>query len=338
MNKRNLCAKATSALGVLRMVELAARRDCLLVLNYHRVGSPGFTEFDEAVYSATGEEFEHQVSYLRRRFTVLTLEEVVEIARSSKPFRGPGILITFDDGYIDNYQVAFPILRSLQVQGTFFLVSNYLNDPIVPWWDQIAYAIRNSQQKRLRLTYPQTIELPLSNGNRAETIRRVLSFYKSPRTEDTSRFLEEVKAACQPYRELSASTRLFLNADEAREMVRGGMAIGSHTRSHQILSKLSRERQFEEVAQSRTDLMRELGVSIEAFSYPVGGNNTFNEDSRSALQEAGYRLAFSFYGGLNPGKITDAFDIKRFGVDHGNPLDRFRLQIAGGIFTNGHWF
>lgn len=43
-------------------------------------------------------------------------------------------------------------------------------------------------------------------------------------------------------------------------------------------------------------------------------------------------------GGLNPGKITDAFDIKRFGVDHGNPLDRFRLQIAGGIVTNGHWF
>lgn len=105
MNKRNLCAKATSALGVLRMVELAARRDCPLILSYHRM----VIETHRGLMKPSTVQQAKNSSgvLLRRRFAVLTLEEVAEIVGSSKPFRGPGILITFDDGYIDNYQIAF---------------------------------------------------------------------------------------------------------------------------------------------------------------------------------------------------------------------------------------
>ena len=180
------------------MVERLAKRDCLLILNYHRIGNREAETFDELVYNATEEEFTRQVKYLNQEFGVVTLKDALAFVSGEKSFGQPGVLLTFDDGYIDNYRAAFPILKSFGLEGTFFLVSDYLTRPIVPWWDKIAYLVRNTGKTQLVLTYPRPIDLRLSDGRRAREIRTVLDLFKSPDTANPERFLSELESACGP--------------------------------------------------------------------------------------------------------------------------------------------
>jgi len=114
------------------------------------------------------------------------------------------------------------------------------------------------------------------------------------------------------------------------------MAIGSHTHSHHVLSQLEPERQFEELSSSRAILKQQLGAAPEAIAYPVGGKSSFTEETQNAAFKAGYRAAFSFYGGVNsPGKIS-AFDVKRIGIG-GQSWNRFRVQTDVCRVTGKYW-
>jgi peptidoglycan/xylan/chitin deacetylase (PgdA/CDA1 family) len=338
VNKRNLCSQAAARLGLLRVLDSLAQRDCLLVLNYHRVGNSDSTEFDSGVFSATSEEFETQLAYLYKRYAIISLGEAVELACKWQDTRSTKILITFDDGYKDNYTNAFPVLRSLGVPAAFFLVSSYLDHPIVPWWDRIAYCVRHSSQSRLRLEYPESREFPLSPGRREDIIFKLLQIYKSPATNNAEKFLQEIEAACVVSPGMTSAADLFVNREEAREMIRAGMSIGSHTRSHRILSKLSRSEQCAELSESRAFLTRELGMEIDALAYPVGGLSSFTQTTRSLAAEAGYRAAFSFCGGLNLPGATDRFAIRRIAVDRDFPMSRFRLRTSLAVVSKGFCF
>ena len=338
MNKRNTCSQIAARSGVLPLLERLARRDALLVFNYHRIGDAGSTALDSGVYSATTAEFEWQMRYLRKRFSILSLDEVNELADGWGKARGPRVLITFDDGYKDNYELAFPILRALGVPAVFFLVSSYLDNPRIPWWDKIAYWVRSSQRTSLRINYPKARELPLPAGQRRETIRTLLKLFKSQVTQDPERFLRELEAECGPVPALPEAASLFVNRSEAREMIAGGMAIGSHTRSHAILSKLEPAAQLAELVESKTILSRECGTEVTALAFPVGGRKDFTPVTCELAAKAGYRTAYSFYGGLNGRAGFNPFDIKRVDVETGNPPSRFRLQTSLAIQSNGYWF
>jgi len=124
-----------------------------------------------------------------------------------------------------------------------------------------------------------------------------------------------------------------LNWDEAREMERAGMAFGSHTHTHEILSKLSPDQQFRELFQSRAILEKELAKCIDTMSYPFGRKDAFSEETVRTLELTGYRTAFSFYGGLNLSGKINRFDIRRLGID-GQSLARFRLQTGFRAFRH----
>ena len=163
----------------------------------------------------------------------------------------------------------------------------------------------------------------------------VLRLYKRAENSDTARFINELSDAAKG-NELPESLRRFLSWDEAREMTAGGMVIGSHTHSHHVLSQLEPERQLQELSNSRAILKKQLGVAPDAIAYPVGGKSSFTELTQSAVREAGYRAAFSFYGGVNsPGSIS-AFDVKRIGIG-GQSWNRFRVQAAVCRATGRYW-
>ena len=120
ISKRARAARAARWCGLLALLERRPKRPGILVLNHHRVAYPDACPYDHGVIDSTPEQFERQIRWLQRHFRILTLEEVEEAVAGRRPIRDCGALITFDDGYIDNYAVAFPILKSLGVQGTFF--------------------------------------------------------------------------------------------------------------------------------------------------------------------------------------------------------------------------
>jgi len=303
-------------------------RDSLLVLNYHRIGNPDEELFDRGVFSATAEEFDNQISFLKKNISLVTLEEALAFIDGTLKdrIRRCRALITFDDGYLDNYEIANPILRSHGVQGVYFLVTSMVGSHHVPWWDQISYLMKTGRKRKFRLRYPVDLVVDVDLNGMTKSLRAVLKSYKRPENSDPSRFIRELAEETQG-EGVPATLRRFLNWDEAREMSRSGAAIGSHTHSHPVLSQLEPGRQHEELSKSRTILKEQLGIEVDTIAYPVGNKAAFTDQTRQIAQEVGYRAGFSFYGGANlPGK-SSPFDVRRFDIEHYD-ASRLRLETA----------
>jgi len=130
--------------------------------------------------------------------------------------------------------------------------------------------------------------------------------------------------------------RRSLNCGEAKEMIAAGMAIGSHTHPHAVLSQLSRDEQRRELTLSRELLNQNLGISADVLAYPVGKTSSFSNQSQELARAAGYRAAFSFYGGVNlNGKIAP-YDVRRIGIA-GQSSTRFRVDAAVCKATGRYW-
>ena len=149
-NKREFLARAFGRLGVLGLLEqtIARRRPGLVVLTYHRIAEPGDGPFYDPVISATPESFRAQVEWLHNRVRLLTLDELIDQVESGSPWREPVMLLTFDDGYRDNFDLAVPILRERNVPATFFIPTAFLESPRLPWWDHVAYVIKQTHVQR----------------------------------------------------------------------------------------------------------------------------------------------------------------------------------------------
>ncbi len=149
-NKREFLARAFGRLGILSLLErtIARRRPGLVVLTYHRIAEPSADLFYAPVISATPESFRAQVEWLHNRVRLLTLDELVDQVKSDSPWREPAMLITFDDGYRDNFELAVPILRQRNIPATFFIPTAFLDAPRLPWWDHVAYAIKRAQVRQ----------------------------------------------------------------------------------------------------------------------------------------------------------------------------------------------
>jgi peptidoglycan/xylan/chitin deacetylase (PgdA/CDA1 family) len=335
--KRELLARGLFWSGAAFLLSQLPERDLLLVLNYHRIGNPDDDSFDPSVFSATTDQFNDQISYLKRHGSLVTLEEALAFADGTMKDKSNRcrILITFDDGYLDNYDIAFPILRSHGAQGVFFLATSMVGSCHVPWWDHIAYLMRTARKRRFSIRYPVDLVVDIERNGLTKSLQDILSLYKKPENADGPRFIRELGDATEG-EDLPKTLRRFISWDEAREMCEGGMAIGSHTHSHQVLSQLDLKEQFEELSQSRSILKKQLGLDADVLAYPVGGRASFSDQTQLVARDVGYRAAFSFRGGTNMRGKTAPYDVKRIGV-YGQSLCRFQVQAAFCGLTGNYW-
>lgn len=326
-SKKEILAQFASRTGITSVLESLPGRASLLILNYHRVGDPNLTPYDPALYSCSADEFDWQIEWLKRRFPILNLHDAVEIAHGRSVPSKTSILLTFDDGYRDNYDEAFPVLRRHGVSATFFLPTLFVGSRLLPWWDEIAYLVKGAKGRCLTLTYPDVEDFDLTIADRLTTVFEVLRFFMRAPSIDTERFLRELEAATGVTRPGEDAERCFMTWEEAREMQDAGMCFGSHTHTHEILGRLSYERQVEELRISRQILETELGREIDTLAYPRGRMSSFSEQTFAALQETNYKTAFSFYSGINKPGAIDPFDVLREAVEM-ESRSIFRLRHA----------
>jgi peptidoglycan/xylan/chitin deacetylase (PgdA/CDA1 family) len=310
-----------------RLVGAVARWRGVVVLNYHRIGDGRRSVFDRGLYSATAEEFDRQVRYVKRHFDVIAPSDIAEVVRTK---RGRHVLFTFDDGYADNYTDAFPILRSHGVPASFFIATGYIDEPHLPWWDEIAWMVRASKRSSVEIPDFLGVVVPFDEPEREQAVRALLRTYKKlldGRTEDFLAAIAVATGTGRPPSEVLDVRKLWMTWDMLREMHAGGMTIGGHTVHHPVLSRLTRAEQAEEIAACERRLKEELGVAMHAFAYPVGSQDAFNADSRDCLRERGVRAAFSYGGGIRRLGKWDWFDIPRMAIEQDTSFDEFRAMV-----------
>ena len=292
----------------------------VLVMTHHRVGDPEASQFDRSLWSSTAESLDGQVRFLAREADVIVPAELEQALQDG---RRRHVMLTFDDGYRDNYEIAYPILRSHGVPACFFVATGFLDDARPAWWDEIAWMVRQSDRPSLDPGPWLPAPLSLDADHRSAAIRTLTERYKELAGDETGEYIDFLAEATGSGRcPAGQAAAEWMSWDMVREMRDGGMAIGGHTVTHPVLSRLPRELQEQEIAGCARRLEEELGEPMRAFSYPNGTPWSFDEHTRAALDAHDVELAFSFYGGyLNPGRL-DRYDVPRCAVlRHWSPTD-----------------
>ena len=337
INKRHLLKRTLSVTGGLRLLESVRVWNGLLVLNYHRIGTPGDSLFDHALWSATQDDFDAQVRLLAANFDVIGLEDLRSALDDlhiggRRPWQSRRFaMITFDDGYRDNFELALPVLKSHDVPGVFFITSGFLDSGRLAWWDEIAWMVRRSSKDRMDLSQRWLAEpLSLQADHRDDGIQRLLRRYYRLDGSETDAFMDELADATGAGRAPDGlGVDQWMDWDNVRSMHSSGMSIGAHTVTHPVLSRLSSDDQNLEICESRLRLEHELGIPVSALSYPVGNREAFNDTTRAALSQNGFDWAFSYYGGhVRGGSEIDRFDIPRVAVESDVTLEDFRSCCA----------
>ena len=336
INKRELLRRTLSATGGIRAFESLPVWNGLLVLNYHRIGKPTDPKLDEALWSATQNDFDQQVRLLKAGFDVIGLSDLPTALHDLKSARGRSwkssrfAMVTFDDGYVDNYELAFPVLMANDAKGVFFVATGFIDEPRLAWWDEIAWMVRSSNRDMIAL--PENWldgPLRLDSPDRRSVINQLLRVYYRLEGTRTEQFLNGIAEATGSGRApVDAAAGQWMSWDMIREMSDGGMDFGAHTVTHPILANLTVDEQEMELCESRLRLEQQLDRPITSLSYPVGKRESFNDDTRAALSNNDFDWAFSYYGGHSSGAEVDRYDIPRVAVESDVSMDEFRSCCA----------
>jgi peptidoglycan/xylan/chitin deacetylase (PgdA/CDA1 family) len=311
--KKAIATRLMCRSGLRSLLGRAIQWSGVLVLNYHRVGNGNQSPFDRGLWSADVETFTDQIRFCKSELDVISPDDIPQVLAQR---RGRYALVTFDDGYRDNYDVAFPILKAEGVPATFFIATGFLDAPRVPWWDEIAWMVRTSRQRQVELSAWVPSPVSFDEPDREVAVRTFLRAYKSMPAESTNSFLDALAEATGSGRcGAGEGTGLWMNWDMLREMRAAGMRVAGHTITHPILSRSSRERQRDEILGCGARLTEEMGEPMLYFSYPVGGPNSFDSVTQDCLREAGVRYAFSYYGGFRRFGDWDNYDVRRVAVE-----------------------
>jgi peptidoglycan/xylan/chitin deacetylase (PgdA/CDA1 family) len=324
--KREVAVHLFEATGLRFLLSRLKIWNGILTLNYHRVGDAVASPFDPELFSATPEDFDAQIRFLKAWCDVIVPDDL-ETARHQQ--RGRFALITFDDGYIDNFTAALPILRAHGTPATFFLATGLLDRPRVPWWDEIAWMTRISAP----ITIPGgpwlSEPLVLDPARPEPALLQLDRVYHQlpPGSRDT--YLDFLAEATGRGRCGTEQARdLWMTWEMVRQLRAAGMALGGHTDEHVLLSEQPRERQRAELETCLRRIAEEVGVWPVAISYPYGSPRSFDQITLACLEQANVRYAFSYYGGYYRFGDWDPYDIPRVAVERYVSRPLFRSIVA----------
>jgi peptidoglycan/xylan/chitin deacetylase (PgdA/CDA1 family) len=268
--------------------------DAALILCYHNVVASGDDGGDSELHMPV-DRFERQVRWLAQRYEVISLRQLAERLAHGGPLRKVAA-ITFDDGYAGVFEHAVPLLASLGLPATVFVVADAPERSEGFWWDHPAVVASLTPTRRERW-------LTCLRGDGQAILSEV-----DPRRETRSR------SAHRPG-DWSA-----IKAAAAK-----GIEIGAHSASHRALTMLTDTEIEHEVITSRDVIHRASGVRPEFFAYPYG---LWDSRSCAAVRRAGYVAGLGLDLGLN-GAARDTSCLRRVNVPAGISPPAFEAWAAG---------
>lgn len=311
-----------SPITALLSVMSPAGSECrLTIFIFHRVlpqPDPIFPSEVDAV------QFDKMMGWVKHWFNVLPLDSAVrKLKDASLPARAAAI--TFDDGYLDNFAVAMPILKHHGLPATFFIATGYLDGGRM-WNDTVIETVRACRLPALDLR-----ELGLGRHTTADfaqkrtTIDAVIRQIKYLLVPQRAQMAEQIAEVVQ----VEPPGNLMMTSAQVLSMHRAGMQIGAHTVSHPILSRLTDEQARQEILGSKHFLEQLLGERVGLFAYPNGKpGEDYTPATVEVIRGLDFDAAVSTQWGAS-GVGADLLQLRRF-----TPWDRTKLRFGVRLLSN----
>jgi peptidoglycan/xylan/chitin deacetylase (PgdA/CDA1 family) len=298
----------------------------LRVIAYHRVAEFGSNPaVDDRGISATPSAFREQMQHIARYYRCVSMTEVLDAMEGKAVLPKRSVLITFDDGYSDFADNAWPVLKKLGMTATMFIPTAFPNHPEhVFWWDKLYQAFSTTVCLRLEETPLGPMRL-ITREEREHGLRALQNYFTTIGNNEAMRWVDHV---CAELGQTTTRGGGVLSWEQLRQLANEGVTIGSHTRNHPIVTGLSPDEFREEIAGSQADLRREIGAALPVFCYPNGNHN---DAAAAILKEEDIRLAFTTIPSRNELNVTDPLRFGRTCITPRTSLAIFgvRLQHLG---------
>ena len=304
-------------------------RNILTILMYHgfsgQTNNNDLTNFESKHKNI--DEFENHLRLITKYCSPISLEKAI-INENLPP--NP-IVLTFDDGYKNNYTYAFPLLMKYNVPATIFVTTGFVDHINYMWTDRLEFIIDNTYFNHIDVLWEKkrlSFELG-TDEKKINTIRSIKNYLKTVPELKKLSFLDKLQNDLEVEYDWDRipSLLLPLTWDEIREMRESGLiSIGSHTATHSILSRCTFEEQQKELMLSQQRITEELKEECILFAYPNGQLVDYNQQTIKILKESGYLGAVTTVVGYANNCSQDKFQLSRFGTD-GN------LEDIGTIVT-----
>jgi peptidoglycan/xylan/chitin deacetylase (PgdA/CDA1 family) len=271
-----------------------------VVIGYHRVVED-FTSaarFSIPAMLTSSRMLEAQLDWIGRRYRFVSLDELGrELDEGGAPGR-PLAAVTFDDGYRDVHDVAMPVLARKGIPAAVFVVTDLVGTGEAQVHDRLYMLLCRAIGRwpdpgtALReLLLDLDLALPALDLDRlaADPRLAVATLLRSLSRCEVDRFAVAIEDAVGT--DSSTATGIEpLSWEMLADMVRAGVIVGSHTRSHAWLTRESPIDVLDEARGSREEIERRLGITVEHFAYPDG---RFDAATVTAVAAAGYRFAYT---------------------------------------------
>lgn len=269
--------------------------------------------------------FRQQMELLAREFHPLSLDKLAILLRAEERIPARSVVVTFDDGYRDNFENAMPILDQLGIAAAFYVTVECIEKRRLPWPSRVRFALRTSQCKTWK--DPDGARWSLeTEANRDRAFAKACEYCckLAGAAQETlvAGIAIELNVGIPP-----ESDQLMMDWNEVRQLAERGHTVGSHTLSHPNLAQLPVAEARAELGRSRECLEEQLKQSVKHFSYPCPALSPhWNEQTVQECQRAGYETAV----------VTDSGLARR----HHNPLCLRRVRpskTVEGLLWNLEW-
>lgn len=263
----------------------------LMIIMYHYVRDLGHSRYPE-IKGLDIKLFREQISFLRKNATIVTMEEVIEAVKGKDELPEDAVLLTFDDGYIDNYTFIFPVLEELKIQGSFFIPGKTFSTHQLLDVNKIHYILASVDGKRLlsdlfeRLNYYRGEEYNFPSNEELYRNYATADRYDTKETIFIKRMLQTVLPEKLRNRissdlfgihvgvtEEQLSYELYMTKEQIRTLKRHGMFIGIHGYDHYWLGNLPKHKMQEDISKALEVMDEFIDKNCWVMNYPYGSYN-----------------------------------------------------------------
>lgn len=317
----------------------------IIILMYHRVVSDRELDdyFIQPGMYVNHNVFEKQIKFLKKNFTILSFEEFLQHKKGNRlnP-KDRYCIITFDDGWLDNYIYAYPILKDHQVYATIFLPTDFIGTKRWFWPDQISFILKQyydtsipkERKDRMMSVLSRYInrkdlltaeKIHILGDEEKEEIDLVVEKFKDLPEKDTYEIISEMSEVLGVK---IPNSKAVVDWAMIHEMSLNGISFGSHSCSHSILTKLKAHEVKKELHESMRVLKGKKINYVNVFAYPNGNNN---DEIQKLINESGYAAAVTTTFGAEGIYLKNLYGLKRINIhnDITTNLPLFNFHISG---------
>jgi len=320
------------------------------VITYHGVLPRGYTPIDPGFDGSliTADAFRQQLRLLKRKYTVISPEEMRTWCEQGGELPPRAALLTCDDGFLNNLTEMVPILQDEGLKCLFFITGGSVSDErAMLWYEDMQLLFLRAPAGNFQLSF-EGIEINGTLGKREQRRAQWWSAVKQLSQVDADareRFLHfaysyfKIEESLSFYLSTYVETQrhfCLLTRSELQQLAAAGMTIGAHTLTHPILSQLPPELAWSEIADSRCRLESTIGKGIWAFAYPFGDAASVTPLVVAMTKRAGFDAAFMNIGG-GLGASLPLHAIPRVHINAGMSLSEFEAHVSGFYESLQRW-